>query len=1036
VSLADLSIRRPVFAVMLIGALVVLGMVSLPRIDRRLFPEAELPAVTVTTRLAGAAPETVEREISQPLEESINTIDGIETLYSTSSEGLSQVLVWFEIGADPFQKAQDVRDKVARAVAEIPADAQPPVVERFDPDSAPILSVLFAGPRPIRSLTEVVDKQVKARLERISGVGSVEMVGGREREIRVWLDPLRLAGYALAVDDVLGALEREHVEVPGGRIETSTREYTVRTRGKLRGAEQFANLILAERGEGVIRLRDVAVVEDGMQEERTVSRLNGRRGVALLVRRQSGANIVSVAELVRSELAALSETLPADVEFSIAQDTSRFIDRSIDEVMNALFWGCILAAAVVLVFLRNGRSTIIAGLAISSMIASFAGFYFFGFTLNNMTLIGLSLCIGMLIDDAIVVVENIFRHGEAGESRGDAARNGTREVGLAVIATTLAVCAVFVPIAFMGGVVGKFFREFGLVVTCAVTTSTLVALTLVPMLSSRFLQVPSGHGRVYGALERGFVALERHYRRLLAWSLGHRKSAVGLALAATLGGVGLALVIPVDFAPKLDRSEFNLWLKMPLGSPVHSTLAAVSQVEAALGRHPEVDAVFSTIGGGARQRVNEADVYVQLRHRSVRDVPQTTVMEDVRAMLAGSGLPLVEFAVEDVPLMEVSGLRQFLLHYTIRGPEMHELHRLAQELTARMSATEGFVDVTSSYELGKPEISLEISRERAADLGVPAAQIGRTVSALLAGLDVTSLEEGGERYDVRVQLRPEYRDDPLKLGLLDIRARDGDLIKLANLVTPRIQAGPVQITREQRARVVGVYANLSGKALSVANAEMQGFVRDLRVDDGYEIQAVGQAEDMQETLDNVVFAFALAMLATYMILASQFNSFAHPFTIMLSAPLSFIGAFAGLYVAGLYLDIMSQIGMLLLMGLVMKNGILLVDYTNQLRERGLGLVEAALEAGPTRLRPVLMTTISTVFGMLPLALGRGDGAEWRNSMAVIVIGGLLTSMFLTLLVVPVAYTLVDDAQAAALRWGRILWRLPQRAGDRPHLRSG
>jgi HAE1 family hydrophobic/amphiphilic exporter-1 len=1022
VTLSDVSIRRPVFAVMLIGALVVLGLVSLPRLDRRLLPEAELAIVTVTTLLPGAAPETIEREVTEPLEEAINTIDGIDSLTSTSSEGFSRILVSFGLDQDPVEKAQDVRDKVAVAVAELPSRAELPVVQRFDADGEPILAVLFAGPRTIRALTEIVEQKVKPRLERIAGVGSVEMVGGRKREIRIWLDPLRLSGYGMAVDDVLAALESEHVEMPGGRIETERREYTVRTQGKLRRAEQFGSLVVAERGEGVIRLHDVALVEDGMEDERTVSRLNGQRGVSLVVRRQSGANIVNVASAVKKELDHLRETLPPGVELTVAQDTSRFIEHSIDEVMNALFWGCLLATAVVLVFLRNGRSTIIAGLAIpSSVVASFAGFYFLGFTLNIMTLMGLSLSIGMLIDDAVVVVENIFRHVEGGEQRREAAHSATREVGTAVIATTLAVCAVFVPIAFMGGVVGKFFREFGLVVVCAVVTSTLVALTLAPMLSSRFLQVPARHGRAYGLLERGFVALERHYRRALAWSLGHRKSVVGVALAATLAGLAIAWTVPVDFAGEVDRSEFNVWLKMPLGSPIHRTVAAVAQLEESLRRHPEVKAVFSTIGGGARQRVNEAEIYVQLRHRSQRDVPQPAIMEDVRRLVRESGLPFVDFAAEEIPTLRVSGMRSFMMHYAVRGPETTELHRLAQLLTARMEEAQGFVDVTSSYELGKPEISLEIARDRAADLGVPAAQIGRSVAALLGGLEVTSFEEKGEHYDVRVQLRPEYRDDPRKLGLLDIRASNGQLINFANLVTPRIQAGPVEIQHEQRARVITVYANLAGKALGDASREMEGFIEKLDVAEGYEIEAVGYSKTMEESLQNVLFAFALAMVATYMILASQFNSFAHPFTIMLSAPLSFIGAFAGLAVAGHYLGVMSQIGFLLLMGLVMKNGILLVDYTNQLRERGMGLVEATLEAGPTRLRPVLMTTISTIFGMLPLALGRGDGAEWRNSMAVIVMGGLVTSMFLTLLVVPVAYTLLDDAQTGVVRLlGRLL----------------
>jgi HAE1 family hydrophobic/amphiphilic exporter-1 len=1015
VSLSEFSIRRPVFAVMLIGALVVMGFVSLPKLDVGLFPKAEIPIVTVTTRMPGASPETMEREVTQPLEEAINAIGGIRTLKSTSSESLSRIVLNFKLDQDPHVKAQEVRDKVAVAVDDIPTRAESPVVERFDTEGQPILSVLFAGPHSIRSLTEFVDKRVKPRLERIAGVGSATLVGGRKREIRIWVDPLRLAGYGLAIDDVLDALAREHVEIPGGRIETDRREYTVKTRGKLTQTEHFGRVVVAEHGGRVVRVRDVALVEDGMQEERTISRLDGRRGVSLLIQRQSGANIVAVAEAVKDELEALRGTLPDGVEMILAQDTSRFIERSIQEVFEDLILGALLATIVVLVFLRNARSTFIAGLAIPcSLVASFSLFYFFGFTLNVMTLIGLSLSIGMLIDDAIVVVENIFRHMERGEDRMTAAVVATREIGLAVVATTLAICAVFVPIAFMAGTIAKFFREFALVVTCAVLTSTLVALTLTPMMSSRLLQVQQRHGRIYMTLERTYRALERFYRSLLEWSLMHRRAVVALALASWLGGCGIASTIPFDFVVSADRSEFNVWLKMPVGTPMHRTLAAVSRVEEALHRHPEVTAVFSTIGGGARQPVNEANLYVQLRHKTRRDVRQTQIMTEARDLIAQTGLVFEDIAVEEIPWMTVSGMRFYHVSYAIRGPEIGRLHRYASELITRMDQSEGFVDLTTSFEMGKPEIALEIARDRAADLGVQAAQIGQTISALLGGLEVTSFEEKGERYDVRVQLRPEYRDDPLKLGLLNIRATDGALINITNVVTPRIQSGPVQIDRENRTRVVTVLGNLSGKALGIAADEVEGFIEALNVDEGYEISAVGQTDDMQETIDNVIFAFVLAMIAMYMILASQFNSFAHPFTIMMCAPLSFIGAFAGLAIFGHHFGMLSQIGLLMLMGLVMKNGILLVDYSNKLRERGLSLREAVLEAGPTRLRPVLMTTVSTIFGMMPLALGGGDGAEWRNAMGVIVMGGLLTSMVLTLVVVPVVYTLVDDGRNAAI----------------------
>lgn len=1025
-TLSDVCIRRPVFAVMLIGGLVVLGLVSMPRLGIDLFPRVEFPIVVVSTVLEGAAPETIEREVSQVLEESINTIEGIRTLTSASMDSLSLVYIEFELEYDIREKAQEVRDKVAAVRGDLPRDIDPPVVDRVDPDAAPILAVMLAGPHSIRALSEYADKRIKTRLERIPGVGSVSLAGDRRREIRIWVDPLRLAGYGLAVDDVITALQQGHVEMPGGRLETGREEWVLKTLGKLTDPEQFGSLVVAERAGRVIHLRDVTTVEDGMAEQRTLSRLNGRPGVSLLVRRQSGENTVAVADAVKAALEELRAELPPGYEMMLAFDSSRFIRSAIHGVFVDMIYGVILASVVVLLFLRNVRSTLIAAISIpSSLVASFTLFYALGFTLNTMTLMALSLSIGMLIDDAIVVLENVYRHMEEGEVGATAASRGTAEIGLAVLSTTLATCAVFVPIAFMSGVVGRFFREFGLVAAFAVLVSMLVALTLTPMLCARYLRAQTPSGRLWDTLERGYQWLERVYRRRLQWGLAHRGIVVGLALAAVIAGVWVARGVPIDFVIAEDRSEFNVWIKRPLGSGVDQTRDSVAAVEQALRSVPEVRASFATIGAGARKRVNEAQIYVQLVHKSERNRSQKEVMSAVRDVVAKLDLGLQDFAVEEIPFINVAGARNAELMYAVRGPNIDRLHLYASTLASQMRAAGGFSDVSLSYETGKPEVALDVTRERAAEMGVPVLQIGRTMAALYAGFKAATFESEGERYDVRVQLRPEYRDRLDKLQLVRVRAPSGALVPLPNLVTTRVGSGPVQIDRESRTRSITVYANLDGRAAASADAEVSRFARDLDLPPGYEFDAVGPSKRLRETTAAVGFAFFLALVAIYMILASQFNSFVHPFTIMLSAPLSFLGAFAAIRLLGHSLDVMGQIAFLMLMGIVMKNGILLVDYTNTLRARGLPLYEAVLEAGPTRMRPVLMTAVSTIFGMLPLALGRGDGSEWRAPMGIVSIGGLAASTLLTLLVVPVVYTLFDEGGswlASRLRRPRVATR--------------
>jgi HAE1 family hydrophobic/amphiphilic exporter-1 len=1037
--LADTAIRRPVFAVMLIGGLVLFGAISASRLGLDLYPRVEFPFVIVTTVLEGAAPETVEREVTQVLEESVNTIEGIRSLRSSSSESLSLLFIEFELESDPSEKAQAVRDKVAAVRASLPREVDPPVVDRVDPDATPILAIMLAGSDSIRALSEYADKRLKPRLERLRGVGSVQLVGARPREVRIWIDPVRLGGYALAVDDVLSALRREHVELPGGRIETARGEYAVRTKGKLESAELFGGIVVVERAGRTVHLRDVAVIEDGMAEERTVSHLNGRRGVALFVRRQSGENTVAVADAVKAELAAIRAQLPPGYEMIEALDLSRFIRSSVRDVVSDLAWGALLAAAVVLLFLRNARSTLITAVIIpASLLGTLTLFYFFGFTLNSMTLMALSLSIGSLIDDAIVLLENSYRHLEAGEDPRRAASSATEEIGLAVFATNLTNCAVFIPIAFMGGVVGRFFREFGLVAAGAVVISTLIALTWTPMLCAQFLRLQRRQVLAYRVLGQGYDRLEAHYRRVLDWGLRHRLAVVVLALASVIGGGAVALRVPIDFMSPEDRSEFNVWLKLPLGSTVEQTHGAVRAVEAELRQRPEVRAVFSTIGAGAQKRVNEAQIYVQLVDKGARRAGQVEIMHDLRRRLGAIGAGLKDFAVEAVPMFNMPGARNAQIMYAVRGPDIDRLQQHAHNLIARMADAGGFADLTVSYETGKPEISLDIARERAADLGVPALQIGQTISALVAGVKATTFEENGERYDVRVQVRPEYRDEPSKLDLVRVRAPSGALVPLRNLVAVHVGSGPVQVDRDSRTRAITVLGNLQDKAAGTADEEVVRFGRDLGITGEYELEAIGPTQRLRETIAAVGFAFAVGLIAMYMILAAQFNSFVHPFTIMLCAPLSFIGAFAAIALAGVPLDLMGQIAFLMLMGVVMKNGILLVDYTNTLRLRGRSLRDAVLEAGPIRMRPVLMTTVSTVCSMLPVAFGAGDGSEWRAPMGIISIGGLLTSTFLTLLVVPVVYTLLDDA-ARVLRSWRVRRAVPSPAGaPRPCLapRSG
>jgi HAE1 family hydrophobic/amphiphilic exporter-1 len=1019
--LSNTSIRQPVFTTMVISALVVFGLVSYRSLGIDLFPKVDFPIVTVTSVLPGADPETIETDVTERLEEALNTIGGVKSIRSTSTEGVSIVVVEFELERDVDAAAQDVRDKVSSVRRLLPTDLQEPVIEKLDPDASPILALALAGDRPIRELTDFAKDVVKDRLERVSGVGSVEIVGGREREIRVWLSADRLAAYGLAVDDVTRTLQMENLEVPGGRIETRDLELVVRTRGRIARPSDFGEIVVAQRASGPIYVRDLGMVEDGMMDERSLSRLNGERAVSLLIRRQSGTNAVAVAHAIKEAIAELRRDLPKGYVMTIASDTSEYIEHSVAEVRFHLIFGGLLAVLVIFFFLRNITSTLISAVAIpTSIVGTFMFIQALGFTLNMMTLLALSLSVGMLIDDAIVVLENIYRHVEEGSPRREAAEFATAEIGLAVMATTFSIAAVFIPVAFMQGIVGRFFYAFGVTVTCAVLISLFVSFTLTPMLSSRFLTIPERHGAIFRLIESFLRGLDRAYRGTLGWALRHRFAVIVMAIATFAASLYLVRFVGTEFLPQADESQFNVSIKTAPGSSLQATDAIARQVEAIVRRHPAVTDLFTSVGGGSQGKVTVASTFVKLVGRAARAQSQQAIMNQLREELASVTGAVI--AVEPAQRMSSAAFRSAALQVNVRGPKtasLDQLSSVAGGLVSALRETPGIVDLDTSYEGGKPQVSVQLDRERTAELGVSAASIGSAVRLLVGGDKVTKFQEGGKQYDVRVRLLETDRNDPRKVEALSLRGRSGGVVQLGNVARVVRDTGPSQIDHEARQRQITILANLQGKVLGAAIADVNAIATRIGMPSGFSIEFTGQAEMMAESFANLGFALFLAVILIYMVLASQFGSFLHPFTIMLSLPMAIIGAIGGLLLTGYTMSIFSMIGIILLMGLVTKNAILLIDYTNTLRERDrMPRHEALLRAGPVRLRPILMTTAAMIFGMLPIALGIGGGGaggEQRAPMAVAVIGGLITSTLLTLIVVPVVYTLLDDLGGLRMR---------------------
>jgi len=1018
--LVDVCIKRPVFTTMMMCAMVVVGIFSYRRLGVDLFPNIDLPFVIVSTTLAGSGPEEVETSITKPVEEAVNTISGIETLKATSYEGLSQVMITFVLEKNVDVAAQEVRDAVSRVQRDLPAGTDPPVVQKFDPSSMPVMSLAVSGGMPIRELTFIARKQVKERLESVDGVGKVSIVGGREREIHIVLNPLKMAAFKLTVNKVKEALQQQNIEIPGGRVEAGRREFVLRTMGRIDTPADFEKVVVATVAGVPVRIKDIGRAEDTAEDARSLARVDGKEAVSLVVQKQSGTNTVEVIARVKERLAEIIPTLPSGVKAEVIRDMSEFILASVHTVEEHLVLGSLLAALAVLLFMGAARPTLIAACAIpTSIISTFLFLDRAGFTLNTMTLLGLTLAVGIVIDDAIVVLENIFRHMEEdGTPAAEAASAATSEIGLAVMATTLSLVIIFLPLAYMGGIVGRFLRSYGLTVAFAVMVSLFVAFTLTPMLCARFLKVEPRKNRFQLWVDRFNEFLKERYGRMVVWALANRWKVVLLAIAIALSSVPMLKLVGKDFLPPDDSGEFEVNFTAPEGTSLAATDRILRQVEAEVKRLPDIRLVLSSVGEGEGSNVNDARVYVKLEDISRRKRSQARIIDLARRALAKYSA--LRLSVSPVSHFGGGGkMRDADFQYYITGPDLTVLRAYADKVVAALKAVPGVVDVDTTMVFAKPEIKVRIDRDRAQDLGVKVEDIALGLRTMVSGEEkITKYKEGGELYEVRIRVDKQFRDRKEVVGALHLPSSKVGLARLDNISRLVEDTGPSQIDRMNRQRQVGIMANLTGVPLSVAIAKADAAIRALHMAPGYTSGMEGKSKEMGKMLREFLLAFFLAAIFMYMILASQFEDFLHPVTIMLSLPLAIPFAILSLLALNQYLTIFSIMGLFMLFGIVKKNAILQVDYTNTLRRRGMGRDEAMLEANKTRLRPILMTTSVLVAAMIPVAVSRGPGSANRATMAVVIVGGQTLCLLITLLIVPVAYSLFDDAGA----WLRRRWR--------------
>lgn len=1014
-------IKRPVFTTMFILLLVVFGIRCYPEIGVDLNPDVDLPIVSVRVTYSGASPQEMETLVTKPIENRVSQVSGIKTLSSTVLEGYSETVLEFNIGVDPQVKASEVREKVASVRKALPDDIDEPVTQTVDINSRAIVAYTFASPSRSRGeIRRIVEDNIKDELQMVEGVSEVTVVGASQRAIRIVLKPEKLAEYGIAYQTVRSKLNANNYNTPGGKAKNDAMEITVRTLGKYNNINDIKQVVVANHNSRPVYISEIADVLDSWEDEDTFASANGVPCVMTFVRKQSKTNTVDVTDNVNAKMEELKHSnLPPDIIVDKVRDQSNYIRDNIADVWNAILFGGFLALLITYLFLRNFRATIIGGLCIpTSIIATFFIMKVMGFTLNNMSLMALSLAVGILIDDAIVVIENIFRHIEMGQTPFVAAKEATEELTLAILATSLSLMAVFVPIGNMGETIGQFFKQFGLTVAFAVAFSTIVAFSLTPMVSAYWIKAETEEQsskerthfvqRALDKFEAGFQSVREMYDSLMVWALERPKKVVAVGIISLLLNLLLLPFVGTEFQPTYDSGEFSVNVKAPIGTSLQKTVELAKPLQQEISQLPEVKIVALNIGNG-RNPVNQGSLDIRLKPSNERERSMQQIMDDLRGRFQN---------VEGLKVTVVSnqgGGRgdSRPVQVGLRGSNIKELKNYAQQLADMMRQTEGATDVDISDSEEQPEIVVKLDHAKASEFGLDATEVGKVIEMAIMGKSTSnSYTIGDNDYDIILQLEQSQRTNINDVMNLRISSSAGQFIRLGDIADVRYGSGPTRIEREDKQRQIVVYANTVGISPGDLISKVRNeYIPELNLPTGYNYKMIGQADNMARSFKEVYKAVILAIVVVYMVLAAQFESFSQPLIIMVSLPFAIIGAILGLLVAGQTANMMSMIGFTMLLGLVTKNAILLIDYANQEREKGMSIREAVLLACSLRLRPILMTTLSTILGMLPIALGIGEGAELRQSMGVVLIGGLTTSTLLTLVVVPLIYLLFEEWKA-------------------------
>lgn len=1005
-NLTEVCVRKPVLAWMLMAGTIVFGLVALFRIGISQFPDVDFPTISVSVSWEGAAPEVIENDVVEIIEEALSQVEGIKTITSVSRQGGASVTIELDLSRNVDVALQDVQTRVAQAQRRLPRDLDPPVVSKSNPEDNPIMWLGLSGPYPRQLISDIARYQVREKLQTIPGVGEITMGGWLERNIRLWIDAGKLDAKGLTIADVVRALQREHVELPAGRLETAGREVSVRVMGEALDLETLRKIVVKELPGGAIYLADVAIVEDGFEDVRRLARVNGQPANGIGIRKQRGANAVAVAQAVREQMALIQKTLPEGMELGVNFDTTKFIEDSVHEIQLELVLSVLLTALVCWLFLGSMSNALNVILAIPmSLFGTLAVIYFLGFTLNTFTLLGLALAVGIVVDDAIMVLENIVRHAEMGKDKKTAALEGTKEITFPAFSATLAVVAIFLPVVFMKGIIGKFFLQFGVTLCVAILLSYIEAVTLAPARCSQILDISrEKRNRVGRWVDDQFRRVAGTYYHHLSKALRRPGTILASAAFIFLASMFVLRALPGEFVPSQDQSRLMIRLQTAVASDIYETDQLFRKAEGILQATPEVTRVFGSVGGWGGGNVNSGVLFVTLVPASQRQITQAEFAVTLRQKL--NAIPGLRAVVQDLSQAGLTAQRGFPIEFSIRGPDWSTLERLSGEVTAKLSASGYAVDVDTDYRIGVPELRILPDRARCADLGVSIEDVATSINTLIGGERIGKYSSGGRRVDVRARLMADQRRRQEDISRLRIRSRTGELIPLSSLVTfeerPALQA----IYRRDRERAISVYANVApGRSQDEAIRYVESLSQELPP--GYRTVLGGSSVAFKESMGSLLFALVLGIIIAYMVLASQFNSFSHPVTILTILPLSVVGAALALLVFGKSLNIFSMIGLLLLMGIVKKNSIILVDYANQHRLRGKNAHDAMLTAGPIRLRPIIMTSIATMMAALPPALGLGPGTEIRSPMAIAVIGGVLVATALSLLVVPSFYVKLD-----------------------------